>query len=654
MKVEKSNIKVKSTVEGDKKIALSIDVDALAHIMEVLTNLYSDSELAIIREYSTNAYDAHVEAGQTRPIEVKIPNALYPFLTIRDYGLGLDAQDILDILSKYGASTKRDSNEYNGSLGLGCKSGLAYAAQFTLVGIKDGIKTTFSIGRDEDGTGSMTPVGDPMATNEPNGVEITIPARRWNDIPGKARRFFSYWKPGTVLLDGQQPTPITGLAVGDNMLIVDDISSDKIVMGNVPYPVDLDLGLKNDKHLVVNVPIGAVSFAPSREKLRMQMENTQKTIAAIHEEFKAEIGKIIQAEVKKATTFYEAVKIQATWREAVKADFLPASFTYKRKKIPSFFKAPDTNNPFRVTDRHSSVMSRSSKYPQVSAITMAESLFVTGYDSTTFTAPMKKKLKKYVEDNKLDATEPRIDTFVLCPGKYDITWMDPKRVIDWATIKKIKLPSKAYGGGYKQIPGSYDVYLPGEKASKEIAANDLPRKGLIYLIQGSLGSGCDYSAIGLLRKYRKKSTIVLMTSNREGKFKRYFPRAQKAGVVLKKIHEKLVASVSREDILARKIQDDYYLKRYFTRLSADDIDDPKIKEAVELLHRKIKTNFNDLDSFRYVRGLHITRPDWQWENPLDEYPLFDRHPSNDRERAHNILYLNAAYAADQEALCATA
>jgi hypothetical protein len=47
------------------EIPMEIDQDGLAHIIGLVTNLYSDVELAIIREYSTNAMDAHKDAGTT-------------------------------------------------------------------------------------------------------------------------------------------------------------------------------------------------------------------------------------------------------------------------------------------------------------------------------------------------------------------------------------------------------------------------------------------------------------------------------------------------------------------------------------------------------------------------------------------------------------
>jgi hypothetical protein len=86
---------VEGNLEGED---IKMGVADMAHILNVVTDLYSDRELACIREYSTNALDAHIEAGITSPIEVTTPSALSPFLTIRDYGVGLDLEDIRDDL----------------------------------------------------------------------------------------------------------------------------------------------------------------------------------------------------------------------------------------------------------------------------------------------------------------------------------------------------------------------------------------------------------------------------------------------------------------------------------------------------------------------------------------------------------------------------
>ena len=59
------------------RTAMTFDENSIAHLMSVLTDLYSDKPLAVIREYSTNALDAHRAAGNTAPIEVTLPSTLH-------------------------------------------------------------------------------------------------------------------------------------------------------------------------------------------------------------------------------------------------------------------------------------------------------------------------------------------------------------------------------------------------------------------------------------------------------------------------------------------------------------------------------------------------------------------------------------------------
>ena len=49
-------------------VRMSLDTQSIQHLMAVLTDLYSDPVLAVIREYATNARDSHIEAGNPDPI----------------------------------------------------------------------------------------------------------------------------------------------------------------------------------------------------------------------------------------------------------------------------------------------------------------------------------------------------------------------------------------------------------------------------------------------------------------------------------------------------------------------------------------------------------------------------------------------------------
>jgi len=57
--------------------------------------LYSDKILAVLREYSANAWDAQREIGRgSEPIEVTLPTLQDPTLRIKDKGPGLSKESI--------------------------------------------------------------------------------------------------------------------------------------------------------------------------------------------------------------------------------------------------------------------------------------------------------------------------------------------------------------------------------------------------------------------------------------------------------------------------------------------------------------------------------------------------------------------------------
>src|SRR6185436_18340980 len=107
--------------------------------------LYSNKIRAIVRELSCNAVDSHVGAGkQDVPFEVHLPTILEPYFAVRDFGMGLDGDSVVNIYTTYFESTKTNSNDFIGALGLGSKSPFSYTENFTVTAIKDGTKRIYS------------------------------------------------------------------------------------------------------------------------------------------------------------------------------------------------------------------------------------------------------------------------------------------------------------------------------------------------------------------------------------------------------------------------------------------------------------------------------------------------------------------------------
>ena len=78
---------------------------------------------------------------QDTPFEVHLPTILEPYFSVRDYGTGLTDQEIESIYTTYFESTKTNSNEYIGALGLGSKSPFSYTDNFTVTSVKNGSKS---------------------------------------------------------------------------------------------------------------------------------------------------------------------------------------------------------------------------------------------------------------------------------------------------------------------------------------------------------------------------------------------------------------------------------------------------------------------------------------------------------------------------------
>lgn len=542
MKPKQSTVAVQSTIQGTD-IQMRIDDSALTHIMGVLTDLYGDPEMAIIREYSTNALDSHIAAGVKRPIEVTTPSPLHPVFEIRDYGLGLDADDIEQIYSAYGVSTKRDSDDAIGMLGLGCKSALAYGDQFTLIGFKNGVRTAVVVSRDAQGTGTMT-ILEEAATEEPNGVQVIIPAKQHNQIADKAAAFFAFWEPGTVLLDGSEPEPLKGYELSKTMLVVNANSithafnygidhNAYVVMGNVAYPAHLpDLGLPEGRVLVARVPIGAVQFAPSRESLQ-DTAFTRKTLKDLADEFNRKADKAVARDVAKAKTSQEAARIAVKVSSSLGRS---PEASWRGKKIPAKLTFPEDEAPMYLELRWRAYRSGSrvngEPTENLKLRKALEATWVLNFTNKTFYSPMTQKLNRYCEVEGIKTPD------VVLLAKNDelpySEWLEGVQVIDWKDVRKWRDPEA------KEIraAGSYEALVTeGQAGCKgaHVKADEIDTsKALIYTMSDDESAQFHPETHRLLQEVVGDCTLVRLTKPRLAKFLRIFPDAKEARQVLAK------------------------------------------------------------------------------------------------------------------------
>ena len=312
--------------------SFGIKESGLAHIFNVLRNqLYSDKILAVIREYSANALDAHAEVSkQDTPIEVSLPTKLNLNFEVRDFGRGLTETEIGEIYAMYGESTKRGTNEQIGQLGLGSKSGFAYGDNFVITSWVNGKKTVYNAFLDPSKIGRIAKM-EQQDSDEPQGVKITIPVKA-DDTEAFRDKAFGLFERFMVTptIFGVSQQEMESQFDPKKVIVESDDKSWQIlsgqahhnesfaIMGNIAYPLDrhsLNLPYGDDRAKLLescpvnlHVAIGDLEVAASREALQY----TDETIGAIlHKLDKIifNLPKILSRRFEECETMWDAKKL---------------------------------------------------------------------------------------------------------------------------------------------------------------------------------------------------------------------------------------------------------------------------------------------------------------------------------------------------------
>ena len=324
----------KQTVQSNgiqKSVSFGIKTSGLHHILGILRNqLYSDKIMAVVREYSCNAVDATIESSDkygtdpNRAIEVTIPNKMNPNFKVRDYGVALSESEVQDVYAFYGESTKRNTNNQIGMLGIGSKSAFAYGDNFVINSYIDGKKNIYNAFIDETQVGQISKIGT-EDTNEENGIEIVVPVREGDEqeFADKAKSLFQHF-PVRPIIHGvpqfqYKTDEVLYSGEGWKWLNVSyeryhNSGEATVVMGNIGYPIDRSsLNLSYDsnvssllsENLILEVPIGDLEISASREQLQYTDHTRQKLVEKL-EKIAGELADVVSESFKDAETLFDA------------------------------------------------------------------------------------------------------------------------------------------------------------------------------------------------------------------------------------------------------------------------------------------------------------------------------------------------------------
>lgn len=279
----------RTTYTTFEQTPVGFDEESIGLMADILSDLYTNPNEAVIREYTANGLDAHDDAGvdsMTTPVEVSPPSAFEPFLVITDYGTGMGKEAAEQLFARYVSSDKRGSKEAIGGFGIGSMSAFAVADLMMVTTVKGCYKTELTVIRTDKGPqiteSSTTP------TDEPNGTSVTIPVDPHQDWEVHASNALDFCAE-RVSIDGERPCDPRGESAG----VVSGLSDyrhrgrgDRLVMGGMNYRIPESVMEKvrgvvapmygtHYSEWVIEVPIGTVRLAYDRESIMDTTSNAQ-------------------------------------------------------------------------------------------------------------------------------------------------------------------------------------------------------------------------------------------------------------------------------------------------------------------------------------------------------------------------------------------
>ncbi|MCA1807459.1 MAG: hypothetical protein LC687_06405, partial [Actinobacteria bacterium] len=329
MQLHGTNNHVESNITGKSR---GFAIEASHKAFKILSDsLYKDKISASIRELSTNALDAHIEAGNDEPFIVHLPTMLEPYFSVTDRGIGMGQEEVATLYTTYFSSSKTGSNDMIGALGLGSKSPFSYTESFNIEAIKDGHKGVYTCFISSDGMPTVQLIEE-VDTDEHNGVSISFAVREsdFNTFIKKAGEI--YWA------FDRRPTitgattrfaeltewydTVTPVSEGDNWklyhgqmpghLQASYNACAQVKMGNIVYPIsrnmiDNQLTEKEDfvlrNNFIIDVPLGVCDIAPSREELNYDEETIAAIIKLLGETFESFTASIVEAASQQETAW---------------------------------------------------------------------------------------------------------------------------------------------------------------------------------------------------------------------------------------------------------------------------------------------------------------------------------------------------------------
>lgn len=136
------------TIQDESIEKIGVNVNNLTFNL-MIDGIYTNKLHSVIRELCTNARDSVIEAKKGKLIVSVSSTPVGIKVSIKDTGLGLSEEDARKYLCNLNASSKRNSNDAVGCLGIGSKSAFSLVSHYRYLCVKDSIETSVELFRIE-------------------------------------------------------------------------------------------------------------------------------------------------------------------------------------------------------------------------------------------------------------------------------------------------------------------------------------------------------------------------------------------------------------------------------------------------------------------------------------------------------------------------
>jgi hypothetical protein len=337
-----------ATNSSFESIDATISSTDMHKLWDMLQNPYKDNISSIVRECTSNSFDAHAEAMFIKEHsleEIRAEYGIYNtvedkellllkehvahcnndavavslekdqtgwYWSTEDVGVGLSPSRVRTVFVNYLKSTKELSNTMIGAFGLGSKSPLSYSDVFFIRTRYNGIEYNYMLRKGENGPALDVISEEP--TTEKNGTEIKIYLNTENDIRlfriacEKQLAYFDnvYFSYNTYVNNEYR------IVKGNHWVAT---TKDKpyaglhICLGTVAYPIDWNILEMSTIHLPIALQfeIGELDVIQTREDVKYTPRTKEAIlgkIIALREEFK-DRWKQVDKECKSIIEYYD-------------------------------------------------------------------------------------------------------------------------------------------------------------------------------------------------------------------------------------------------------------------------------------------------------------------------------------------------------------